>query len=358
MCDSTKKISPLLPDRRKQAELFVCDIFDAVPKGDIASMEHPIFSLSTNPDMKSRRYEHGNKWLEVHPSSYGLATVHDRDILIFCISQVIAAINEGRSISKTLSFNAIDLLIATNRGTDGRAYLRLKSAMNRLQGTQIETNILTGSKEQIDIFSLVDKVKIVRESRDGQMLEIEITISDWVFNAIEAKEVLTYSPKYFRLRKPLERRFYDLARKHCGQKENWSISTKKLKNKSGSTSSMGEFNRLLENISTDDKEHNHMPDYSIRYALDRNENENKNIVEFKNRKPKRKLETRLVDFPILSAETYEKARKVAPQFDVYYLEREWHEMWYTKGQEKLHNPDGAFIAFCKKRYMADKGGFI
>lgn len=358
MCESTKKVSPLLPDRRRQAELFVCDIFDAVPKGDIASMEHPIFSLSTNPDMKSRRYDYGSKWLEVHPSSYGLATVHDRDVLIFCISQVIAAINEGRPISKTLSFNAIDLLIATNRGTDGRAYGRLKSAMNRLQGTQIETNILTGGKEQIDIFSLVDRVKIVRETRDGQMLEIEISLSDWVFNAIEAKEVLTYSPKYFRLRKPLERRFYDLARKHCGQKERWSISTEKLRLKSGSTSSIGEFNRLLDNIISDDQEHNHMPDYAIRYTADNDGNENREIIEFTNRNHKKKIGSGSIDFPILNPETYEKARKVAPQFDVYYLEREWHEMWYSKGQEKLLNPDGAFIAFCKKRYAADKGGFI
>ncbi|GAB1257288.1 replication initiator protein A [Aurantivibrio plasticivorans] len=355
MCENTKKISPLLPDRRKQAELFVCDIFDAVPKGDIASMEHPIFSLSTNPDMKNRRYEHGNKWLEVHPSSYGLATVHDRDVLIFCISQVIGAINDGRPISKTLRFNAIDLLIATNRGTDGRAYGRLKSAMNRLQGTQIETNILTGGKEQIDIFSLVDRVKIVRETREGQMLEIEIALSEWVFNAIEAKEVLTYSPKYFRLRKPLERRLYDLARKHCGQKENWAISTEKLRKKSGSVSSIGEFNRLLESIINDDKEHNHLPDYSIRYAQGDDGAENKCLVEFKNRKPKKHIDSQFVDFPILNPDTYEKARKVAPQFDVYYLEQEWLEMWVSRGKEKLNNPDGAFLNFCKKRYNLDKG---
>ena len=321
----------------------------------MASMEHPIFSLSTNPDMKSRRYDNGNKWLEVHPSAYGLATVHDRDVLIFCISQLISAINNERIVSRNLRFNAIDLLIATNRGTDGRAYGRLKSAMNRLQGTQIETNILTGGKEQIDIFSLVDRVKIIRETRDGRMLELEVTLSDWVFNAIEAKEVLTYSPKYFRLRKPLERRLYDLARKHCGNKKNWRISTAKLRRKSGSTSSMGEFNRLLEKIITDDKEHNHFPDYTIRYLVDNEGDENKNMVEFGNRSCKKEPELHSVDFPILNPDTYEKARKVAPQFDVYYLEQEWLEMWVSRGKEKLVNPDGAFISFCKKRYNADKG---
>ena len=67
MCESTKGISvsdeaainrsPLLPDRYPQGDFFVCDIFDAVPKADMASMEHPIFSLSTKPDTRVREYE-------------------------------------------------------------------------------------------------------------------------------------------------------------------------------------------------------------------------------------------------------------------------------------------------------------
>jgi Replication initiator protein A len=83
--------SPLLPARHPTGDLFVCDIFDAVPKGDMASMEHPIFSLSTKPDLRIRRYEHGTNYVEITPSVKGLATVHDRDILIYCISQLIAA---------------------------------------------------------------------------------------------------------------------------------------------------------------------------------------------------------------------------------------------------------------------------
>ena len=88
--------SPLLPDRFEQADLFVCDIFDAAPKGDMASMAHPIFSLSTKPDHRIRRSEDetGKNFVEVKPSAEGLATIHDRDVLIYCISQLIAAIKE------------------------------------------------------------------------------------------------------------------------------------------------------------------------------------------------------------------------------------------------------------------------
>ena len=108
VCEITKEgdRSPWLPDRQEQGDFFVCDIFDAAPKGDMASMAHPIFSLSTKPDHRVRRYEDGTgrNYLEVKPSSDGLATIHDRDVLIYCISQIMAAINKGQKVSKRAFF--------------------------------------------------------------------------------------------------------------------------------------------------------------------------------------------------------------------------------------------------------------
>lgn len=48
----------------------------------MGSMEHPIFSLSTNPDLRERRYEHNGHFIEVKPSSGGMTTIFDRNILI------------------------------------------------------------------------------------------------------------------------------------------------------------------------------------------------------------------------------------------------------------------------------------
>ena len=179
--------SPLLPDRTGQGDFFVCDIFDAAPKGDMASMEHPIFSLSTKPDLRARRYEHGKRFVEITPSVKGLATVHDRDVLIYCISQLIAALNEGKPVSKTVQLTAYDLLRATNRVSDGRGYDGLRAALERLRGTTISTNIVTGGREEFDTFGIIDRARIVRETREGRMQEVEITLSDWVFNAIQAQ---------------------------------------------------------------------------------------------------------------------------------------------------------------------------
>lgn len=329
--------SPLLPLRNRQGDFFVCDIFDAAPKGDIASMAHPIFSLSTKPDHRIRRYEasNGKDYVEIRPGAGGLATVHDRDVLIYCISQVMAAINEGRQVHKKLRFKAYDLLIATNRNTDGRAYQQLRAALQRLQSTQIETNITTGGEEQLDIFSLIDRATIVRETRDGRMLDVEITLSDWVFNAIEGREVLTINRQYFQLRKPLERRLYELARKHCGQQPEWRIGLENLREKCGSGSSEKEFRRLVGKIIEDDERHDHMPDY--RFSLN-----GETLFVHPKREPQ-VIEGSATALR-LRPETFEKARALAPGWDIYEVEREWRE-WIT---ETPRNPDAAFLGFCRK----------
>lgn len=338
--------SPLLPDRRTQADFFVCDIFDAAPKGDMASMAHPIFSLSTKPDHRIRRYEDecGKNYIAIKPSSDGLATIHDRDILIYCISQIMAAINEGKKVSRVLRLKAYDLLTATNRITDGRGYQALKAALLRLQGTQIETNIVTGSKEQLDIFSIIDRARIVRETRDGRMQEIEIELSDWVFNAIQAREVLTLHPDYFRLRKPLERRVYEIARKYCGSKSEWKISLEALQRKCGSSSTPREFKRLIQTIVNQDEIYNHLPDYSIRMTSE--------FVVFRNRGTTPSiLCDDIKENVILNTETYIIAKDAAPGWDVYYLQEKWKQWMADGGLDAPKNPDSAFLGFCRKWFQ-------
>ena len=108
---------------------------DAIPKDDMGSMEHPIFSLATKPDLAIREYEHNGVKVTIMPSTLGLATIHDKDILIYCISQLIAKMNAGIEPHRTLHIKAYDLLVSTNRNTDGRGYEQLVAALDRLSGT-------------------------------------------------------------------------------------------------------------------------------------------------------------------------------------------------------------------------------
>jgi hypothetical protein len=340
--------SPLLPDRHPTGDLFVCDIFDAAAKGDMASMEHPIFSLSTKPDTRIRRYENGPVWVEITPSVKGLATVHDRDVLIYCISQVMAALNESKKVTQTLRLKAYDLLRATNRVRDGRGYAGLRAALERLRGTTIVTNVTTGGTEELDGFGLIENFKIIRETRDGRMQDVEVKLSDWVFNAIRAKEVLTLHRNYFRLRKPLERRMYELARKHCGKKAHWSISLELLQKKCGSNSTAKEFKRLVGTIIHQNELHDHFPDYVPSLTED--------IVHFQRRESMPIARSMIVEAaedeeatPTVRPETLETAKKVAPRYDIYQLYAEWQAFCIDSGAV-IQNPDGAFIGFCRKRH--------
>jgi plasmid replication initiation protein len=331
--------SPLLPDRHPQEDFFVCDILDAAPKSDIGPMEHPIFSLSTKPDTRARRYEHNGVVLEVKPSVDGLATVHDRDVLIFCISQIMRALNDGMPISQTVRFRAVDLLRATNRMMTGRGYDLLKAAIERLAGTRISTNLKTGDVEVFETFGLIERARIVRETREGRMQEIEVKLSDWVFNAIEAREVLTLSRDYFRLRKPLERRLYEIARKHCGTQREWRIGLPLLAKKCGSSSPSYEFKRLVSRIVERDGEHAYFPDYAVRFS----EDERQVIFTSRSTVPapaEEKYEG------TLDPDAYEDARDAAPGWDVRYLEAEWRR-WCGTEEIEPKAPTRHFVKFCR-----------
>ena len=112
----------LFPDRHPQQDFFVLDIADVVPKDDTASMEHPTFSLATKRDMRHLVYQSGDNVLKILPSTFGLPTIMDKDILIFCISQLMHKKNRGEKIGKKVRFSARELLIATNRPIAGLTY--------------------------------------------------------------------------------------------------------------------------------------------------------------------------------------------------------------------------------------------
>ncbi len=252
----------LLPDRHPVRDFFIADIVDWALKDDRHSMEHPFFSLSKNPDHRIRHYEHNGIRVTIAPSAYGLATIWDKDILIYAVSQLVEAMNQNRPVSRRVRLKAYDLLVATNRHTGGKNYERLAESFRRLAGTRIETNIATNGLRVREGFGLVDNWKIVEKSpSNNRMVAVEIILNEWLFNAIMAREILTLNRDYFRLDGGLERRLYELARKHCGHQARWAITTEMLHKKSGSMASLKEFRRKVKMIAEGDV----LPDYRLHY---------------------------------------------------------------------------------------------
>ena len=254
----------LIKVRHPNRDFFLADLFDYALKDDGASMEAPIFTLATKPDLSTWewRSKDGNKSVRVTPSVLGRATMHDKDILIYCCSQMVAGIDRGREDAKnrTVRFTVYDYLVTTNRGVGGDDYRRLQESFDRLAGTRIKTDIRTGGQRVTDNFGILDRVRIVEKSQDDErMIAVEVTLSEWLYNAIQALEVLTIHPDYFRLRKPLARRLYELARKHCGHQAQWKIGLELLQAKAGSKSTLKEFRRAVRGIEAD----NSLPEYRL-----------------------------------------------------------------------------------------------
>jgi len=334
----------LLPAKHSKGDLFICDVADAVLKDLIPQMEHPFYSLSKKPETAIRRYEHNGNWLQIVPSVKGLATIYDKDILIYCISQLMEKQKRNEPMGPRVRISSRDLLIFTNRGTAGKDYTALCEAIDRLAGTRITTNIRTGEEEQTDSFGLIDAASIRRKhGLDGRLLWVEIKLSDWVFNAIKGQEVLTLHPDYFRLGKPLERRVYELARKHCGRQSSWSISLETLLKKSGAQSVITRFRQMVKHIA----KHDHLPDYHLVY------DEERDMVTFLNRDGKwveRPLPSDGETLSPLPEEAFEEGRAAAPGYDIYALERDWRDWWASSGKPKLNNPAAAFVGFCRSRH--------
>ena len=334
-------VSSLSPDRHPTADFFVCDVFDAAPKDDLGTMEHPIFSLSTRPDKRILSYAHGGTTIEVIPSVKGRATIHDKDILIFCISQLMAAVNAGRKISRHITLKAHDLLVATNRDTSGDAYARLKDAFERLAGTRITTNMATGGIETTQGFGLIESWEIKRRARGGRMISVGVTLSEWLFRAVQTKSVLTLSRDYFRLRKPLERRIYELARKHCGRQREWRVSVTTLHKKSGSAAPLRVFRAALRKMASAA----HLPDYDML-------EEPGDLMVFS----RRPVVLEHGSAPQLSEDALEAARALMPGVDVYALEADGHSYWNRNGQAVLRNADLAFLGWVRTQTKNTTGG--
>ena len=274
-----KAESITVEDDTQQGDLFACEIANWPVKDDLASMEIPLFSLAKQKDTATREYRRGSKVVRIIPSSVGAATVFDKDLLLYVASHIVEALNQGRPISKTVKIESIDFLLGTERGDGRKSFENIVGMLRRLRGTTIETNIPTGKQVQTEGFSFIDSYKILSETTRtetvknlttgndetrtvSRVFSFVVTVSDWLYNSLQNYEVLTLNRAYFRLTKPIERRLYEIARKHCGDQAMWKENIDGLAEKIGTGRERFKVRDELRKVIEADQ----LPDYRI--ALD------------------------------------------------------------------------------------------
>lgn len=369
-------IMPLLPERHPVRDFFVLGALDMAPRSDMATMEHPIYSLSTVPERRRLQYENGDVKVEIIPSSIGLPTVFDKDIIIYCISKLKEAHDRGEPIAQTVRLTTHDMLVETNRPTNNLGYERLLPALNRLRGVVINTTISTGQTRTTQGFGLIDAFEYNRKgSMHAERLKhLEIKLSDWIYRAITASEVLPISRDYFRLRAPVDRRVYEIVRKHCGQQASWRVGLELLQKKVGSKQAEKHFHAHLRNLVRS----NHLPDYAVTVESGQAVFYKRSLAKTQDAKPSRRravVAARHADGKTsdpqsehllqaasnagaatqgagrghrsvrISTQAFEQVREIAPGWDRYALEQIY--ISWASEKDAARNEDARFIGWVR-----------
>ncbi|ATI80582.1 replication initiator protein A [Sphingobium yanoikuyae] len=239
---------PAKKDRSEenQVDLFLPQLTTLPLRDQRETMERPFFSLSKRKRLKPIDYVSPDRKVTVHVSAnseYGLATIYDLDILIYCASVLIEHKRRGANdIPQTLHIVPYDMLTTLKRDVGGRAYELLGNALDRLQSTTVKTNIRSGDAVETT-FSWLDSYSQLKD-RNGQVRGMRITLAKWFYDGVLMEGgVLAIDPTYFSLTGGRERWLYRVARKHAGGAgaEGFAISMPTLFEKSGAE---GDYRRF------------------------------------------------------------------------------------------------------------------
>ena len=248
----------------QQIDLFAETLVSVPLRDDRATMEFPFFALQRRPLLTPIIYQDGNVAIRISPGERGIATIWDKDVLIYLSSLINSRIERGEEVSRTVCITAHDLLRVTRRHTGKNGYQEIYDALFRLRSTTITTDIQSGGERETRGFGWIDSFRILtKENKAGNrvMQGLEITLNDWTFRAlVKDRRVLAINPAYFDLTGGLERRLYEIARKHVGRQTEWKVSLLLLAKKCGTMQrNLRRFKFDLKELAELDR----LPDYQL-----------------------------------------------------------------------------------------------
>lgn len=246
-----------------QRELFQLDspLMGEI-RGERSLMAFPFFALAKNAWMKPLAYSTPTVTIEVRPSARGVATIYDKEIVLYIASLMAAKLEAGMDVSQDFTFTAHDLFTVTGANHSARSYSRLSDALERLQGTQIRTNIEAGGEGEEGFFSWLSEARLqyARSGKGEKRLKaVKVRLCDWLFRAIlRDGHVLDYANTYFQLG-PIERRIYEVARSTFVEGEALELDLDALRHQIGFQNPLSNFRIAMRQVTAA----NSIPDYDI-----------------------------------------------------------------------------------------------
>jgi plasmid replication initiation protein len=249
----------------EQFDLLLPYIVDLPLRDQREMMERPFFSLAKSKRVKPIDYRSPDGKLWVHVSGnpdYGMATIWDADILIYCASLLADMARRGiNDVPRKLHLMPYDLLRAIGRPTTGRAYELLGQALDRLVATTIKTNIRAENRREAT-FSWLDGWTQLVDEKTERSRGMTIELSNWFWEGVMMQGgVLSIDRAYFDLTGGRERWLYRVARKHAGGagEAGFAIAMPTLFEKSGAEGQYRRFKFEIAKIA----ERNELPGYTL-----------------------------------------------------------------------------------------------
>ncbi len=248
-----------------QFELFLPYLADLPLRDQREMMERPFFSLAKSKRIKPIDYRSPDGKLWVHVSGnpdYGMATIWDADILIYCASMLADMARRGiNDVPRKLHLMPYDLLRAIGRQPTGRAYELLGQALDRLVSTTVKTNIRAENRREAT-FSWLDGWTQLVDEKTERSRGMTIELSSWFYEGVMMTGgVLSIDRAYFDISGGRERWLYKVARKHAGGagEGGFAISMPTLFEKSGAEGQYRRFKFEIAKIA----ERNELPGYAL-----------------------------------------------------------------------------------------------
>lgn len=234
-------------------------------QGERTVAEFPFFALTKRAQMETLTFESEAARIEINPSKTGVATIYDKEILLYIASLMVGRLENGETVDRTLSFTANDLFRMTGTNRSARSYSSLKASLSRLQGTQIITNIETGGEGSDSAFSWLLKADIKYTklpNGERQVKHVEVMLCDWLHRAILTdRRIAAYHDGFFKLG-PIERRLYELAKFNCIDGVRFEADAVDLAGRVGCSlepRSIENFKRTLRGVAREQS----LPEYSL-----------------------------------------------------------------------------------------------
>ena len=282
-----------------QFDMFTVSTLDPPLRDSRDVMEYPFLSLQKR---RTKPIEYRNKDIHLSVAAdirYSIATVWDWDLIIFAASHLNEAIERGGKPAPRIRFSPHDALRQIGRGTSGRHYQELASAIRRLRMTTIVTNIRydDGAGEERPFSWLTDYSipkryslsMMTPDAPDGDADPAkpwEIELPPWLYNAVlRQRDILAVHPDYFTLTGGIERWLYRMARKCVPDRADaplFAFRMETLFERSGLSGRMRQFRANLEDIAARQP----LPEYDVVITRDGKRHEMVTLVRNRAKPPR------------------------------------------------------------------------